>query len=171
MTPWTIAHHGDSPGKIYWSGLPCPPPGDLPDTGIKPRSPALQRIIYQLSHRGSPGILVWVVYSFSMGSSRNWTRVSCIAGGFFTSWATREAGMEKLKFKEHPLNFGITAIRDKTQLGIWDYIIALWKWNSFLEKHKFVLEFDTSNMGVYFLEHVVYRSRNPLWWYVCFWRK
>ena len=26
----------------YWSGLPFPPPGDLPDAGIKPRSPALQ---------------------------------------------------------------------------------------------------------------------------------
>ena len=24
----------------YWSGLPCPPPGDLPDLGIKPRYPA-----------------------------------------------------------------------------------------------------------------------------------
>ena len=38
-------------------------------------------------------ILEWVAYPFSRGSSRprNWTRVSCIAGGFFTSWATREA--------------------------------------------------------------------------------
>jgi len=26
----------------YWSGLPCPPPGDLPKPGIKPRSPSLQ---------------------------------------------------------------------------------------------------------------------------------
>ena len=26
----------------YWSGLPCPPPGDLPNPGIKPRSAALQ---------------------------------------------------------------------------------------------------------------------------------
>ena len=26
----------------YWSGLPCPPPGNLPIPGIKPRSPALQ---------------------------------------------------------------------------------------------------------------------------------
>ena len=26
----------------YWSGLPCPPPGDLPDPGIEPRSLALQ---------------------------------------------------------------------------------------------------------------------------------
>ena len=37
-------------------------------------------------------ILEWVVYPFSRGSSqtRNQTRVSCVAGRFFTSWATRE---------------------------------------------------------------------------------
>ena len=38
-------------------------------------------------------ILEWVSYPFSRGSSqsRNWTRISCIAGRFFTSWATSEA--------------------------------------------------------------------------------
>ena len=38
-------------------------------------------------------ILEWVVIPFSRGSSllRGWTRVSCIAGGLFTIWATREA--------------------------------------------------------------------------------
>ena len=38
-------------------------------------------------------ILDWVAMSSSRGSSqpRNWTGISCIAGGFFTSWATREA--------------------------------------------------------------------------------
>ena len=38
-------------------------------------------------------ILEWVTFPFSRGSSqpRDWTQVSRIAGGFFTSWATREA--------------------------------------------------------------------------------
>ena len=38
-------------------------------------------------------ILEWVAVPFSRGSSqpRDWTQVSCIADGFFTSWATREA--------------------------------------------------------------------------------
>ena len=42
-------------------------------------------ILYQLSHKGSPGILEWVADPFSRGSSlpRNQTGVSCIAGGFF----------------------------------------------------------------------------------------
>ena len=57
MPSWTAACQaplsmGVSRQK-YWSGLPCPPPGDLP--------------------------------------IRDWTQVSCIVGGFFTIWATREA--------------------------------------------------------------------------------
>ena len=45
-TPWTVAHQ--APPSIgfsrqeYWSGLPFPSPGDLPDPEIEPRSPALQ---------------------------------------------------------------------------------------------------------------------------------
>ena len=46
VTPGTIAYQTPlSMGfsrQEYWSGLPCPSPGDLPDPGIEPRSPALQ---------------------------------------------------------------------------------------------------------------------------------
>ena len=42
VTPWTITHHTSlSMGfsrQVYWSGLPRPPPGDLPNSGIKPGS-------------------------------------------------------------------------------------------------------------------------------------
>ena len=45
-TSWTVAHQAPpSMGffrQEYWSGLPFPSPEDLPDPGIKPRSPALQ---------------------------------------------------------------------------------------------------------------------------------
>ena len=41
VTPGSFIHRG-FPGKVYWSGLPCPPPGDLPNPGVKPRSPTLQ---------------------------------------------------------------------------------------------------------------------------------
>jgi len=45
VTPWTVAHQA-SPSmgfsrQEYWSGLPFPPPGDLPDPGIEPRTPTL----------------------------------------------------------------------------------------------------------------------------------
>ena len=48
-----------------------------------------RQILYQLSHKGSPKILEWVAHPFSSRSSqpRNWTRVFCIAGRFFTNWA------------------------------------------------------------------------------------
>ena len=39
----------------YWSGLPCPPPGDLPNPGIGPRSPALQEDSLP-SEPPSPGV-------------------------------------------------------------------------------------------------------------------
>ena len=38
--------------KEYWSGLPFPSPGDLPDAGVNPRSPALQAD-FLLSEQGS----------------------------------------------------------------------------------------------------------------------
>ena len=41
----------------YWSGLPCPPPGHLPDPGIKPMLPALQAGSLLLSHLGSPSTI------------------------------------------------------------------------------------------------------------------
>ena len=45
VTPWAVAHQASqSMGfsrQEYWSGLPFPSPGDLPDPGIESRSPAL----------------------------------------------------------------------------------------------------------------------------------
>ena len=44
-----------------WSGLPCPPPGDLPDPGIEPATPvalALKADSLPLSHQGSSKIRV-----------------------------------------------------------------------------------------------------------------
>ena len=60
--------------------------------GLNLGLPHCKQILYQLSHHGSPRILEWVTYPFPRESSwsRNWTRISCIAGGFFTSWVTRE---------------------------------------------------------------------------------
>ena len=45
VTPWTVAHQASPSMEFskheYWSGLPFSSPGDLPDPGIEPRSPAL----------------------------------------------------------------------------------------------------------------------------------
>ena len=40
--------------REYWSGLPCPPPGDLPDPGIKPASPASQADSLPTESPGKP---------------------------------------------------------------------------------------------------------------------
>ena len=67
--------------------------GIFPAQGSNPGLLHCRWILYQLNHKGSPRILEWVAYPFSSGSSqpRNQTRVSCIAGRFFTSWTVREA--------------------------------------------------------------------------------
>ena len=56
-TPRTTARQGPLPAEFSsresWSGLPSPPPGDLPDPGLEPRSPALQAGSLPLSPWGS----------------------------------------------------------------------------------------------------------------------
>ena len=56
-TPWTVVHQAPlSMGfskQEYWNGLPCPPPRDLPNPGIEPMAPALQRESLPLSHQGA----------------------------------------------------------------------------------------------------------------------
>ena len=60
--------------------------------GSNPCLPYCRRILYQLSHKGSPGILEWIPYPFSRGTfqPRNRTGPSGIAGRSFTNWAIRE---------------------------------------------------------------------------------
>ena len=61
-TPWTIAFQAplsmEFSRQEYWSELPCPPPGDLPNPGVEPRSLALRVILYYLSHQGNPRIYI-----------------------------------------------------------------------------------------------------------------
>ena len=61
-TPWTVAHQAPpSMGfsrQEYWSGLPFPSPGDLPNPGIEPRSPALQADALTSEPSGKPSKMV-----------------------------------------------------------------------------------------------------------------
>ena len=69
VIPWTIAYQASlSMGlsrQEYWSGLPFPSSGDLPDPGIKPRSPALQADALPSEPPGKP-------QSFSPKATYNW---------------------------------------------------------------------------------------------------
>ena len=113
VTKWwaTVAHHAPlSMGfsrQEYWSGLPFPPPRDLPYPGIKAASPALADGFFiptcevkvaqscptlcdpmDYTVRGilRARMLEWVAGPFSRGSSqpRDGLQVARIAGGFFT---------------------------------------------------------------------------------------
>ena len=58
MTPWTAARQAalsmGCPRQEYWSGLPFPPPGDLPNPGIDPTSPALAGVFFTAEPPGKP---------------------------------------------------------------------------------------------------------------------
>ena len=71
-TPWTVAYQA-SPSmwfsrQEYWSGLPFPSPGDLPDPGIKPRSPALQADALTSEPPGKPYNMSLVAFFWSQVS-------------------------------------------------------------------------------------------------------
>ena len=85
--------HGDSLVKNTGIGFHALFQGIFPTQGSNPGLSHCRRILYHLSHQRSPRIPEWVADPLSRGLSgpRNWTRVSCIVGRFFTSWATREA--------------------------------------------------------------------------------
>ena len=102
--------HGDSPGTNIGVGCHALLQGIFPTQGLNPGLPRCRSVVlYSLSHQGSPRILEWVAYPFSRGSSqpRSWTGVSCIAGGFFTSWAVllRAALIEQLWWSSIKLFF------------------------------------------------------------------
>ena len=80
-TLWTIACQAPLsmgfPNQEYWSGLPFPPPGDLPDASIEPRSPALQADSLPSKPPGKPGnagpCFPLQTRAYRMGVSFVWT--------------------------------------------------------------------------------------------------
>ena len=98
----SLQHHGlqpsrllcpwDSPDKNTGVGCHALLQGIFPTQGSNPDLLLCRQILYHLRHWGSPRILEWVAYPFSGGSfwPRNWTRVSCIVGGFFINWSIKE---------------------------------------------------------------------------------
>ena len=73
---WTAAHQAPLPMRFsrqgYWSGLPFPSPGDLPNSGIESGFLHCMQILYQLSYKGSP-IERLCSKSFKLGFSNMWT--------------------------------------------------------------------------------------------------
>ena len=93
LRPHRLCSPRNSPSQNTGMGSLSLLQGIFPTQGSNPGLPHCRRILYQLSHKGNPRILEWVAYPFSSGSSqpRNRNGVSCLAGGFFTNRALREA--------------------------------------------------------------------------------
>ena len=78
MTTWVVAHQTPLslgfPRQEYWSGLPFPPPGDLPNSGIKPESsvsPALAGSFFTTEPPGKPYLLGKMeLIGFATGQAR-----------------------------------------------------------------------------------------------------
>ena len=73
VTPWTVAHQAplsmEFSRQEYWSGLPFPSPGDLPDPGIELGSLALQADVLPSEPPGKPLIMyrnvaIWLFFFF-----------------------------------------------------------------------------------------------------------
>ena len=93
---------GDSPCMNIGVGCHVLFQGIFPAQGSNPGLPHWKQILYHLSYHRSPRTLELVAYPLPRGSfqPRNRTRVSWIAGRFFTSWATREF-INQLYFKKN----------------------------------------------------------------------
>ena len=107
VTPWTVAHQAPlSMGfsrQEYWSGLPFTSPGDLPNPGIKPRSPALQADALTSEPPGKPswteepGILQFIE---SQRVGHDWaTFTSLLCTILIISY---DVGMERTKDTHYP---------------------------------------------------------------------
>ena len=115
-SPWEFSR------REYWSGSLLQGIFPTQGTWLNPGLLHWRWILYQLNHKGSPRILDWVACPFSSGSSgpRNRTRVSCIAGGFFTSWAIREAQVAQLcPTLCNPMDY---TVRGVLQTGILEWV-------------------------------------------------
>ena len=72
-TPWTVAHQAPLsmgfPRQEYWSGLPCPPPGNLPNPGIKPTSLVSPILTGGFFASKPPGKSISILYLINYSSS------------------------------------------------------------------------------------------------------
>ena len=103
--------------------------GIFPTQGLNPGLPRCRQILYQLSHKRSARILEWVAYPFSSRSSwpRNRTRVSCIAGGFFTNWV-KSTSCKMPGWMNHKLKSGLPGeIPTTSDMQMIPMRVGLWR--------------------------------------------
>ena len=84
---WTVAYQAPlSVGfskQEYWSGLPFPSPGDLPDPGIKPGSPALQADALPSKPPGNVPVYILLYFKHRSRMVRNFSSKSLLVILFY----------------------------------------------------------------------------------------
>ena len=91
-TPWTVTCQAPLsirfPRQEYCSGLPFPSPGDLPDPGIEPTSPALAGALFTAEAPGKPQNYFQLIQKQTV--EWTWSYKLCFAFGAQCSWQCRK---------------------------------------------------------------------------------
>ena len=106
--PWTVAHQAPLSVKFsrqeYRSGQPCPSPGDLPNSGIKPRSQ-------------SPEVLHWQADCLSLSRLGTPFRPCCVASHYYIKQMYLFKHSATINFSiQKPVDFLIATIRKQFKL-------------------------------------------------------
>ena len=104
MTPWTVACQAPlSVGfsrQEYCSGLPCPPPGDLPKPGIEPRSSPMQADSLPSELSGKPQSRMPANkcrQKMEIGSTTMWPKSEVVDSGGNCQWMSVDRGLLRNK--------------------------------------------------------------------------
>ena len=132
-TPWTAAHQVsmsmESSRQEYWSGLPCPPPGDLSDPSlepISPASPALQTDTFTTEPPGSPYSPIRVHNSLSKVPGHAGSKV----GNTHTQDASVQASLVSFsksrdRISRSSFSLGNSSFHSHTEVFLWKSNLTL----------------------------------------------
>ena len=153
----------------YWSGLPCPPPGDLPDPGIEPMSltsPALAGGFFTVGTTRSPAshVYTWIVH---LGSSCfSFWKVK--SAGVETTWSFPFQGQRGLLWRVGPGSWLLSSLLQVAESSLlWD-TCSLWlSWSRYpkLANLKMYSEFSWDFLTRE--SHLSIPAGFQIWWNVC----
>ena len=141
--------HGDSPGKNTGVGCYALPPGDLPNPGTDSRSPTLKADSLLSEPPGEPKNTG--VGSLSLLQGIFPTAVSCIAGGFFTSWARKVAQATDNGF----LNGPISSQWFRRMSPVWATESCFWNVACQSQIFIYLLAWQVNNTCDYYLRYII----------------
>ena len=101
--PWTVAYQAPPSMEFsrqeYWSGLPFPCPGDLPDARIEPGLPHCRQMLYRLSYQGSPGYIFRACgcHFTTIQMPEQWDRTGCSFPCMATPYMSQP---DRIKFRQ-----------------------------------------------------------------------